>query len=177
MSLRKLLLVALLVAVARAEDSPLARAKKGEWVLEKYVVTYPGGQTTFHNYAWIEKVDGKKVTLKRQPVKEDGKTGLDAARDREIDLDKLASASGDKKVSEEEVEVKGKKLKCRKVERTEPADGPAKPVTITWTSSDVPLYGKVREIVKDKDGKEFSRMDLVDWGSEGGAARDVDQKK
>ncbi len=169
MSRRLLVLLALVTCLvaARAEDSPLARSKVGEWVLQKQVITGGGAALTLGTYMWVSKVDGRKVTIMTQPLGADLKTPSDAAQtSKPIDLDKLAADANAKKLGEEEVEAKGTKLKCTKSETTN--DTPqGKLTTTTWTSSDVPVYGIVRQIVKDKDGKEVLHTDLADWGADG----------
>lgn len=169
MRLRLLALLVLLscVVAARAEDSPLARSKAGEWVLEKRVIAVGKDSVTLGVYMWVSSVDGRKVTIMVQPLGADMKTPSDAAQTaKPIDLDKAAQDPNEKKVGDEEVEAKGTKLKCKKAETTN--DTPqGKLTTTTWSSGNVPVYGIVRQIVKDKDGKELVHTDLADWGADG----------
>jgi hypothetical protein len=163
------------VALARADENPLAKAKAGEWVIQKNVVA---GMRPFGTFTFIAKVDGKKVTVASQPLAEDMKTATAAAQTRDpVESDKALPASkDDKRLADEEIEAKGKKLKCKKTESiVETKDG--KFVTTTWTSSEVPVYGIVRQVVKDKDGQEVLRSDLVDWGAEGGKEKPLPEKK
>ncbi len=161
-----------LLAVAHADENPFAKSKVGEWIIQKNVIS---GTMTTIDYVFVSKVDGKKVTLGRQVLNNDAKTANGPVRYAQpIDTEKPLPASKDeKKLGDEEVELKGKKMKCKKVESTAADSRGDKMTTTTWTSSEIPLYGTVRQIVKDKDGKELLRMDLLDWGAEGGKERPV----
>jgi hypothetical protein len=161
------------LAVARADDNPLGKSKLGEWIIQKTVIS---GTMTVGTYMFVSKIDGKKVTIVTQPLKEDMKTPAGPAQVRQpVDTEKpLPALKDDKKVGEEEIELKGKKLKCKKTENT----SESKTTTTTWSSSEVPIYGIVRQIAKDKDGKEILRSDLVDYGTEGAKEKPLtDDKK
>src|SRR5438132_1455226 len=66
-----------LLAAARAEDNPLAKAKAGEWIIQKSVIS---GTMTMGVYMFVSKVDGKKVTIVTQPLKADMKTASGPAQ-------------------------------------------------------------------------------------------------
>jgi hypothetical protein len=164
----------LVAALAQAEDAPdpIATAKEGEWVLQKVVSSYGGMTMTQLLYMWVSKVEGRKLTLGLQIMK-DEKRGMMPPFFSPVDLDhreKPAPA----KVSQEDVERDGKKLKCWKREEAG-VDSPAgKVTTTTWTCKDVPVDGVLRIVSVDKDGKETSRTETIQWGSEGGAEKPVE---
>jgi hypothetical protein len=162
------------LAVARADDPPLSKAKVGEWTLQKQVIS---GSMTLGVYMYVSKVEGKKVTIVTQPLAADMKTPSAAAQTHNpIDLEKYQANKDEKKLADEDVEVKGKKIKCRKTESTTDTSS-GKVTTTTWSSSDIPVYGIVRQIVKDKDGKELLHSDLVDWGADGAKEKPVPVEK
>jgi len=169
---RALLSVALVLGVvvgARAGDRPMDKAKAGEWVLEKNVAS---GFTTW-TYMWIAKVDGRKVTVMVQLLK-DEQLGLAPGQPTVVDLDKpdAPPPPGSKpKTSEEEVEVKGRKLKCTKTESEVEIQGVGKMATTTWTAAEIPIYGKAKMVVKDQAGKVVAEQETLDFGHEGGAER------
>ena len=67
--------------------------------------------------------------------------------------------------------VDGKRLHCEKVEKvtTDPMQG--RVTTIVWTSPQVPIFGTVRVVRLDRDGKETSRIELLAFGETGGAEK------
>jgi hypothetical protein len=159
---------------ARGDEEPLADAKVGEWTLMKQKISWPGGSAVSFVYAYVSKVDGRKVSVVTQTLNEDGKTGLMAGVTTVRDLDKKPEP-GDAKatkatVSYEDLDVNGKKIKCKKTE-TEVLTNGVTATTTTWVSNDVPVHGLVRLVVKDKDGKEQIATEIVDFGSTGGAEK------
>jgi hypothetical protein len=170
---------ALFVVQARADDAknPLEKAKAGQWVLQKSTMKYGGMTNTSLSYLWVDRVEGRKVVLKTQTLNPDGKTAMMAATEMPIDLDAKGERSEKKDaakptVTEEEILVKGKKMKCQKTEVTMEIAG-AKTTSITWTSPEVPVYGTVKSISKDKDGNETSVVETIDWGNEGAKEKPV----
>ncbi|MEZ0227847.1 MAG: hypothetical protein ACAI25_04430 [Planctomycetota bacterium] len=166
-TLKAALLVLLVGSVARAQSTPnpLEKAKEGQWVLQK---TTASGFTS-HIYQWVSKVDGKKITLRTQILNADGKSAMAAANDVVIDLEKKEGGSAapaadapKPTISDDEVEVKGKKVKCKKIEVT--VNGVA---STTWISDEIPVSGLVKSIAT-KDGAELSKFELVDFGDTGG---------
>jgi hypothetical protein len=165
---------ALLVVQARADDAknPLEKAKAGQWVLQKITTKYSGMNTTTLSYTWVDRVEGRKVILKTQTLNPDGKTAMMAAAETPYDLEAKSERAEKKEaapkptVTEEEIEVKGKKMKCQKTETTSEIGG-AKTTTTTWTSSEIPLYGTAKMVTKDKDGNETSLTETIDWGQDG----------
>jgi hypothetical protein len=168
--------VALVALAAFAGDasaqskSPLENAKTGQWVLQKSTAA---GNTTWL-YQWVKAVEGKKITLRTQILNADGKTGMMAGNDSVIELGGQPSTApapgGDApkpKITDDEVELKGKKLKCKK---TEIATGPS--LSTTWTSDEVPVTGLVK-MVAMADGKESMRLEVVDYGATDGADKPV----
>src|SRR4051812_30608387 len=122
-----------------ADENPLADAKAGEWTLAMNKISYPGGSMTNYTYSYVTKVDGKKITVVTQSLKEDGKTGMMAGQPAEIDLDKKGEgeAKGPKpKISDEEIDVKGKKVKCKKTETENETNG-VKSTSIVWMSNEI----------------------------------------
>jgi hypothetical protein len=164
----------LVAALARAEDAPdpIATAKEGEWVYQKIDSNYGGLKLTQFLYMWVSKVEGRKLTLGLQIMK-DEKRGMMPPFFSPVDLDhreKPAPA----KVSQEDVERDGKKLHCSKREETG-VDSPAgKVTTTTWICSEVPVDGVLRIVSVDKDGKETSRTETTAWGREGGAEKPIE---
>lgn len=177
MLLRRLFLalalpLALLTAVHAGDPKPIEKAKVGEWVLEKVVTS---GFTSYE-YLWIAKVEGRKVTVHVQMLKDDGKTAMMPAQASVVDLD--AKPDPTKKVdepktktSEEEVEIKGKKIKCLKTEAEQDIQGTGKLTTVSWSSNEIPIYGMAKSVSKDKDGKVVVETSCVDFGHEGGDDR------
>jgi hypothetical protein len=156
-----------LLAPAFADDAPIADAKVGEWELMKTTSTLPIGTDVKFIYLWVSKVEGKKITVMIQTLREDQKTGLAAPQASVVDLDKKPDKTSEPKVSDEEIEIKGKKVRCKKTETT--TDTPKGKVTVVaWTTNEVPVHGIVRQVFRDTDGKEIWRSELVDFGTEGG---------
>jgi hypothetical protein len=158
------------VAQAQSLPNPLEKAKEGQWIQSKSVA---GGMTT-QMYQWVSKVDGKKITLRTQILNADGKTAMMAGTDGVIDLAQTGSSapagSADAPkpaISDDEVEVKGKKLKCKKIEVK---SGPI--TSTTWISEEVPVTGLVKSI-STQDGNEVAKLELVDFGQQGGADKPV----
>src|SRR5262245_29634525 len=76
-------------------------------------------------------------------------------------------------VTEEEIEVKGKKMKCQRTELTTEIAGMGKVTSVTWTSSEIPIWGTAKSISRDKDSNETSVVETIDWGSEGAKEKPV----
>lgn len=178
MNLRRLalapaLVLALLASAHAGDPKPMEKAKAGEWVLDKIVAS---GFTTFQ-YMWIAKVDGRKVTVNVQMLKEDGKTALMPPSSSLVDLDmkgpepKKGEEPKVLKTSEEEVEIKGKKIKCTRTETEQDVVGSGRLVIVSWASNEIPISGIAKSVAKDKDGKVISETTCVDFGHEGGAEK------
>ncbi len=171
--------LALVVAAAGAVHAQdlkrLEKAKASQWVLQKSAsLDGATNKTVTRNfYLWVDKVDGRKVHLKIQNLSDDGRTGVAPAIERVIDLATISARSDvNAKTSDDVVEVKGKKLKCkRRVETFDSKDIVSK--SIEWTSNEVPVFGVVKAVVYGQDGKELSRTELKDWGESGGAEKPV----
>ncbi|MBI3722729.1 hypothetical protein HY251_02060 [bacterium] len=155
------------LAFADEPKHPLAGAKGGEWVLAKTTTTTGGGEPKIGwLYRWVSKVEGTKVTVMVQPMKTD-KLGSMAAAATHHDSSVKPDAPGkDARVSDDEVEVNGKKLKCKKIE-TKKDDR----TSTKWTSSEIPISNEAKVVEKDKDGKELVKIETVDYGLTGGAER------
>jgi hypothetical protein len=177
---RSLVLAGLLAGtavLAFADDlpDPYKNAKAGSWTIEKGVTNVPGKEPRGEfTYRWVSKVDGRNVTVSTQAIKDDLKTGIAPARTMVVDgakkAEENAAAIRDKKatVTDDEIELKGKKLKCKRVER-QAAGG----VTIIlWVTDEIPVNGVARSVAKNGD-KETFRAEVVDWGLEGGAEKPV----
>lgn len=171
-----LALVASAVGAVHAQDMKrLEKAKAGQWVLQTSASL--DGVTnkivTRKFYQWVDKVDGRKVHLKIQNLSDDGRTGVAPAIERVLDLATISARSdANAKTTDDVVEVKGKKLKCkRRVETFDSKDMLSK--SIEWTTDKVPIFGVVKVVVYGQDGKELSSTELKDWGEHGGAEKPV----
>ena|SRR5579871_4855373 len=154
------------LALAEEEKHPLAAAKGGEWLLTKTVHTTSEKTETSWLYRWVSKVDGNKVTVMVQVMKDD-KVAQMAPAPTYHDLGaKIEDRYAGGKVSDDEIEHKGKKLKCKKVELKKDDH------TVTfWRSTEIPITNEVKQVEKDKDGTEVVRVEAVDHGLTGGAER------
>jgi hypothetical protein len=47
---------------------------------------------------------------------------------------------------------------------------------LTWTSTQVPLFGLVKRVKLDKNAVELERTVLLEWGESGGAERPLVDK-
>jgi len=174
-----------LVMGGEGAPSPLEKAKAGQWVFHESRGTSPidsakpDAAKPTYSYQFVEKVEGRQVHLMTQAVSADGKTGLEAPVPTVVDLDqKPADAESEASAtSEEELTVKGKPMKCIKIETVteDPTNG--KLTTIRWVSKEVPIFGLVRSIVLNKDKKELLKIDLLDFGDTGGAEKPVGSEK
>jgi hypothetical protein len=184
---------AALVAGGETPPSPLEKAKAGQWVLletqaapldtAKPADARPDpakldAAKPTHVYQFVERVEGRRVHLVTQTVTADGKTGLDAAFAMVVNLDEMPADAPreEASTSEEEITVKGKSMKCIRTETVTDL-GRGNTTTIRWVSRDVPIFGLVRSVVLDKNKKELSRYDLVDFGDTGGAARPLESER
>ncbi len=170
------LVVAAVGAVHAQDLKRLESAKMGQWVLQKSA-SLDGATNkvvTRNFYQWIDKVDGRKVHLKIQNLSDDGRTGVAPAIERVIDLATIAARSdANATTTDDLVEVKGKKLKCRRRVETEFGSKDILSKSIEWTSTDVPIFGIVKVMLYGQAGKELSRTELKDWGESGGAEKPV----
>jgi hypothetical protein len=136
----------------------------GEWTLQRDTTIGPVGSAgeTAYLYAWISRVDGKKITVMHQLVDVTGKNGLTLPKPNVVeslgDAKRLNPASH---YPEETITVKGKTFSCRKVG----VGG-----ELLWVAPEIPVYGLVRAVVK-KDGRTIRTSDLIDWGASGGSER------
>jgi hypothetical protein len=163
------------VSASHAEDMKnlLEQAKAGGWTLTKTTIT--GGGDPSLAYMWIEKVEGRKVHIQNQ-ILADEKTGMMDPMPMVVDLDAKPEPNTPKaetkKVGDEEITIKGKKIKCAKWEST--ADyGQGKTVTVMWVSEEIPIYGMAKTVSKDKDGNVTCTSEVVDYGTSGAAAKPV----
>lgn len=164
-----LVLGALAVAWAADFKNPWESAKAGQWITSKTVSSYPGMPNPMTNFThqWVEKVEGKKVTYKMQMLK-DEKTPMGVPA-TPITIDLEAKAEGGKpaadapkpKISEEETEISGKKVKCTKIETESQGN-----TYTTWYMEGFPF--DVKMTAKDKDGKETTKKETLAWGETGG---------
>jgi hypothetical protein len=160
------------LVAAQAPVHPLEQARAGQWVLHRSVVQQ--GETPADNliYKWIDSVHGREVHLKIQPVMEGGRFALAAPTLTIVNLDKPPDREGaPSAATEEDLVFKGRKLRCRRVETVTDDPLRGRVMTTRWSSSEVPIYGTVKSITLDKDQREVSRIDLVDFGESGGAER------
>lgn len=170
--------VVLAVAVARADDGPdpIATAKEGEWVLQKVDSEYGGMKITQLLYMWVSRIEGRKITLGLQFLKDDKKHGTQPPFFSPVDLDHR-EGQGSRKAgpqwTQEEREHGGKKLACWKKE--EVTDSPVGKVkTTTWVCKDVPVDGVLRIESVDDKGKPTQTTETIEWGREGGAEKPLD---
>ena len=165
-----LVLFAALAAAAYAGDPrPLDKAKVGEWVLEKSTAS---GFTSW-TYMWISKVEGRRVTVMTQLLK-DEKNAIAPGQPTLVDLDKPDGAPKDApkpKTSEEEIVVKGRALKCTKTETETEIQGLGKMTSTVWSSPEIPIYGYAKMVSKDDHQKVVAEMETVDYGHEGAAEK------
>jgi hypothetical protein len=164
------------LAVAGEDPRPIEKARPGQWVIHGETPLNAFGETLY-SYQWVEKVDGRKVHLKTQAIRADRKTGIDEPVAGVVDLDKKPPDNDGPKATSttlEEITVNGKKLSCRKVETITIDPVLGKLTTTVWTSSSVPIFGMVRTVKVDKDGRETSRVELLDWGETGGKEKPLD---
>jgi hypothetical protein len=157
-----LVLSVVLLAVARAGEP-----KVGEWTL----IHEQTGSIEKDVYAWLEKADEKTLTVCRQELAP-GRATARAKPERTELAKKPRSVPPGAAVSDDIIEVKGKKLAVKKVENASTI-ARNKVVTTRWISADVPLDGVVREVVV-REGKEESRRSLLDWGESGGAEKPLE---
>jgi len=167
--------VATVVGAVHAQDlKRLEKAKAGQWVFQKST-SFDGAtnKTVTHFYQWIDKVDGRKVHIKVQKLSDDGRMGVAPAIERVIDLATISARSdANAKITDDVVEVNGKKLKCKKrVETFDLTNMVSK--SIEWTSDAVPIFGVVKVVLYGQDGKELASTELKDWGEHGGAEKPV----
>jgi hypothetical protein len=155
-----------------APPHPLANSTVGEWVLNRSTLTGHDKNTVSFHYRWVDKVDAKSVTLMDQLVAEDGQTGLASASPIVIKLDEKPADDAATATSDAEIIFKNKPLKCQKIDIVV-LDGTNKLTTTRWISKEVPIYGIVKTVTFDKDHKEISRTELIDFGKTGGAARTI----
>ncbi len=165
-------------------------AKVGQWTLSKIKLNFPGMKKPEEKYLYtfITKVDGRKTSF----VKQEGEAQRDdkdnplkdakgevkilwkaAGKPYTFDADVASkdSASTDKpKESEEELEFKGKKIKCKKMEHSQ--NTPMGKITATfWTNADVPIDHLVKSVQKDPEGHEIQLTTLEDYGQTDGKER------
>ncbi len=125
---------------------------------------------------WVEKVEGRKITLEFQILHPD-RTAAGAPMPQVIDLDNPEPVPWCEvtELGTEEVEVAGRRLACRKSEAKSPGTLMGDITTQSWTCDQVPLWGTVRSVTKGS-GSDFTE-ELLDFGDEGGAARPVKPKR
>jgi hypothetical protein len=165
------------VAVTFAGDVPnaLARAKPGAWSLVRNTDVVAGEAKIDIVYSWVAKLDGKSITVSTQHLKEGAKAASGKAQSKVLDIDKVASAmehdfkAPGTTITDETLEVAGKKIKCKKLETKTDRGSATK-----WISDEVPPLGLVKLLVLAADGKEVRRSELLDWGESGGAEKPVD---
>lgn len=164
------------VAVAAAEPPArlIERARPGQWILEQQTRVASSRIDTTYQATWVDKIDGRKILLRRQAVSADRKTGVTKAVEVVVDLDrKPAEAPRDENratlETDETLVIAGKTLKCKKVEVVSSDPVLGKHVLLTWTSPDVPLFGLVKLVELDRDGREIARKELLAWGESGGS--------
>jgi len=176
----KIVCAAALVAAAagpvHAQDvKRLETAKAGQWIFAKSSSTLDGKTETRYVYQWIAQVDGRRVTVKTQLLHEDGKNAITPAREIVYDLDAKIGAlvkPTSERMTDEVIEIKGKKLRCKKTEQVWDANNVVSR-TIQWTSIEVPVWGLVRSLDYGQDGNVISRVELLDWGTSGGGEKRV----
>jgi hypothetical protein len=161
-----------LLSVVSATDtrpSPLAQAKAGQWTIHRTMGPSSLTDETF-TYEWVVKVEARKVVIRTQPLDRDLERGLASPVESTFDLDAPAPPIVESPAGEEELNIHGTRLLCRKVETVEILNqGMTK--TISWLSDRIPISGLVKRVKLDRDGKEIFRSDVVDWGNTGGAER------
>lgn len=176
---RALCAVAALAAVAVAEDTERARydrlvkAKPGEWVIEKRTGKGSGAPAEpVFELRWVSKVEDKVVTVMTQTLDPDLKSGLSKPNLTQPTAFEPMMRRGVKtKVTEGvEVEVAGKKLKCRRLDETVTM-GKLETKTSLWISDEVPLDGVVLWEAAIGGTDQTVRGELVDWGTSGGAEK------
>jgi hypothetical protein len=170
-----------LVAAAEPVVRPIERARAGHWILEKHTKVIGTVTEATYNTTWVESVVGRRVHLLRQEVSADQKTGIKAPTSVAVDLDQKSAVTPKDEdtatlATDDEIAIGDKKLKCKKVELVVLDPTLGKFTTTTWTSGQVPLFGLVRTVKTDKDGKELERTDLLAWGETGGAELPVPEK-
>jgi hypothetical protein len=163
--------LASLTGVVFAVDlpNPLAKAKVGSWCTAKMTNAFGGKPETSNMYAWVTKVEGDKVTASKQELKADGKTATAPAETVDATAQFAQYEQKFKKlnptVTEETLEINGKKVKCTKVEAS------AQGMTETdWFSAEIPVTGVAKCIAKAGD-KEVLRLEVIDFGETGGAEK------
>ncbi len=171
-TLGALLLGMSLVSAGEPSTHPLAKAKAGQWVFHRSTGSSGDADNPSFTYKWIDKVEKTEVRLMIQPVTEDGKLGLSAPTLMTVNLDKPPDKEeASTATAEEELVVKGKPLKCKRIDFVTQDTRHGKVTTSRWVSDEVPIYGTVRMITFDKDKKEIARTDLLDFGETGGAEK------
>jgi hypothetical protein len=167
-----LLLGASLAVAEQRATHPLEQAKAGQWVLHRIVASSGDAPTESCVYKWIDKVDHREVHLRIQPVSKDGRYALAAPTLTIVNLDKPPDSDDTSSATtEDEIAVKGRKVKCKRVEVVTLDSAHGKLTTTRWISDEVPIYGTVRSITVDREHREVSRTDLLDYGDSGGAEK------
>jgi hypothetical protein len=159
-----------LAMVASGDTSPLEGAVAGQWTL----CSTRSDAGTSYSYQFVEKVSApeRKVRLGTQSVDATGTRGLERAVFTVVFLDRDPPSAGDGIPTEEEITIKGRKLRCTKTTKLSGDDARGgMTTTITWTSGELPMFGIARRVRLDENGRELSRMDLIEWGDEGGSEK------
>ncbi len=173
--LRGLLFLGAITGVGQVLAGPLDSAQVGQWVVEKSTAS---GMTS-HVLKWVSKVEGKKLTLRTQMLNPDLTTGMLPANEMTMDLGatpmpgavpSVPAPGGpvpEARITEESLTVGGRAVRCKRMEVEMGGM-----VSRSWMSDQIPISGLARAVTS-QGGSEVSRLEVVDFGTSGGADRPV----
>jgi hypothetical protein len=153
-----------LALLAQEVDNPdyaaWARFRPGSTVTVRIEIEASGGKSVTEATSTLKSVDAKEAVVEVKGFTEAlGRREEIAAREERVPAKVRRPAPSKAEEADEEIEVAGKKLACRRITVTD-QQGALATATVTWTSDQIPGGLAKREI---REGAGVTRVRTTAW--------------